>query len=146
MTAHLTYPALDPDAPASLSPRVVGDLLRLRLGFTGVVVSDDLEMAGITTGYALESAGLAAVCAGTDLLIVSRMLLAERCIPGLIADLRDAITEQALPSAKIAAALARIRVFKQGLAWRADPAVARSVLRSRHHLRLLEETERRAVG
>ena len=47
MTAHITFPALDPDAPASLSERVIGGLLRTQLGFSGVVVSDDLEMAGI---------------------------------------------------------------------------------------------------
>lgn len=144
MTAHITFPALDPDVPASLSKLVIRSLLRKQLGFTGVVVSDDLEMAGITLGRSLESAGLSALCAGADMIIVSRMLLAERCIPGLFADLRLGITELAIPAAKIGAALGRVQHFKRGLAWRADPAAARAVLRSRHHLRLREEAERRA--
>ena len=113
MTAHITFPALDPDAPASLSPRVIGGLLRRQLGFAGVVVSDDLEMAGISSSRTLESAGFAALRAGSDQLIVSRMLLAERCIPGLLADLRLAIADGTLPQAKIAAALKRVRASRR---------------------------------
>ena len=144
MTAHITYPALDPDAPASLSDRVIGELLRAQLGFRGVVVSDDLEMAGIAWNHPLESSAIRALSAGSDLLIVSRMLLAERCIPGLLADLRLAIQEKTVATATIAAALGRVRRFKRGLSWHADPAAARTVLRSPDHLALLEEVERRA--
>jgi beta-N-acetylhexosaminidase len=146
MTAHITFPALDPDVPASLSERVIGGLLRTQLGFSGIVVSDDLEMAGIAWNRPLESSGLAALRAGSDLLIVSRMLLAERCIPGLLADLRLAIQEETVAAATIVAALKRVRRFKQGLGWHADPAAAGAVLRAPEHLSLLEEVERRALG
>jgi len=146
MTAHITFPALDPNVPASLSERVVGGLLRTQLGFSGVVVSDDLEMAGISWNRPLESSGLAALRAGSDLLIVSRMLLAERCIPGLLADLRLAIQEETVAAATIVAALKRVRRFKQGLGWHADHAAALTVLRAPEHLSLLEEAERRALG
>jgi beta-N-acetylhexosaminidase len=145
MTAHITFPALDPDVPASLSVRVIGGLLREELRFAGVVVSDDLEMAGIAWNRPLESSGLAALRAGSDLLIISRMLLAERCIPGFLADMRLAIQEETVPASTIAAALKRVRRFKKGLAWHADPAAARTVLRAPGHLALLEEVERRAV-
>jgi beta-N-acetylhexosaminidase len=145
MTAHITFPALDPDAPASLSPRVIGRLLRKQLGFDGVVVSDDLEMAGISSSRPIESAAFAALRAGSDQLIVSHMLLAERCIPGLLADLRLAISDKTVPKAKIAAALQRVERFKTGLGWRADPAAAGAVLRAPSHLNLLEEVARRAV-
>jgi beta-N-acetylhexosaminidase len=146
MTTHITFPALDPDSPASLSARVIGGLLRAELGFAGIVVSDDLEMAGIALNHSLESAGLAALCAGSDQIIVSRMLLAERCIPGLFADLRLAITDGTIPAATISSALGRVRRFKKGLPWHADPARARTVLRAPAHLSLLEEIERRALG
>jgi beta-N-acetylhexosaminidase len=145
MTTHITFPALDPDAPASLSPRVIGGLLRKQLGFAGVVVSDDLEMAGISLNHTIESAGFAALRAGSDLLIVSRMLLAERCIPGLLADLRLAIDDGTVPKPTVAAALKRVSRFKKGLAWHADPNAARSILRTPSHLSLLEEVERRAL-
>lgn len=146
MTAHITYPALDPDAPASLSERVIGGLLRSQLGFAGVVVSDDLEMAGIAWNQPLESSAIRALRAGSDLLIVSRMLLTDRCIPGLLADLRLAIVEGSVAAATIGAALERVRRFKVGLRWHTDDAAARAVLRVPDHLALLEEVERRAVG
>ncbi len=146
MTAHITFPALDPDAPASLSARVIGDLLRTGLGFAGIVVSDDLEMAGTALSHTLESSGIAALRAGSDQLIVSRMLLAERSIPGLLAGLRLAVGNETLPSPTVDAALRRVRCFKKGLAWRADPAAARAVLAAAAHLELREEVGRRARG
>jgi beta-N-acetylhexosaminidase len=146
MTTHITFPALDPDAPASLSARVIGGLLRKQLGFAGVVVSDDLEMAGISLNHSIESAGFAALRAGSDQLIVSRMLLEERCIPGLLADLRLAIEDRTVPKTLIAAALKRVDRFKKGLAWHADPAAAVAVLRASSHLSLLDEVQRRALG
>jgi beta-N-acetylhexosaminidase len=69
MTAHVRYPALDPDVPATLSEPIVTDLLKGRLGFSGVVVSDDLEMGAIADRYGPEEAAVMAVSAGVDLLL-----------------------------------------------------------------------------
>ena len=104
---------------------------------------DGRDLAGTTPS---NRSGFAALRAGSDQLIVSRMLLAERCIPGLLADLRLAIEDGTVPTATIAAALKRVDRFKQGLAWHADPAAAGAVLRAPAHLTLLEEVERRALG
>lgn len=68
MTAHVVYPALDAERPATLSPRVATDLLRGELGYRGVLVSDDLEMKAIA-GDAGEAA-VAAIAAGCDALLV----------------------------------------------------------------------------
>ena len=65
MTAHVLYEALDPGRPATVSPRVIGGVIRGRLGFSGVLVSDDLAM-GALSGAAGERAA-AAVAAGCDL-------------------------------------------------------------------------------
>src|SRR5947208_3234281 len=46
MTAHVVYPALDPERPATFSRAIVHDLLRTRLGFEGVCITDALEMKG----------------------------------------------------------------------------------------------------
>jgi beta-N-acetylhexosaminidase len=146
MTTHITFPALDPGAPASLSERVIGDLLRGALGFWGVVVSDDLEMAGVALNHSLESAALAALCAGSDILIASRMLLPERDLPGLLARLRHAVELQEIPPETAAAALARVERFTAGVPWRADPAAAAAVLRHPDHIALLEEVRRRGVA
>ena len=72
MTAHVVYEHLDPGVPASLSRHIVTDLLRDRLGFTGVVVSDDLEMQAITDNGSVGEAAVAAVKAGSDIVLVCR--------------------------------------------------------------------------
>ena len=70
MAGHLLYPAVDAERPASLSPRWIS-MLREDLGFGGVVVTDDLAMAGASGWGAPERAAVEAVKAGADLLIVS---------------------------------------------------------------------------
>lgn len=69
MVGHLLYPAIDPDLPASMSPEAIR-LLRDELGFDGVVVTDDLNMAGARRGGTVADAAVEAVSAGADLLIV----------------------------------------------------------------------------
>ncbi|MGB3633126.1 MAG: glycoside hydrolase family 3 N-terminal domain-containing protein [Rubrobacteraceae bacterium] len=70
MVGHLIYPAIAPERPASLSPRAI-QLLREELNFDGIVVSDDLSMAGASGGESPAEATVAAVKAGVDLVIVS---------------------------------------------------------------------------
>ncbi len=67
MTSHVVLPALDPTLPATLSPRVLG-LLRDRLGFHGVVVTDALDMAGASAGRGIPEAAVLSIAAGADLL------------------------------------------------------------------------------
>ena len=70
MAGHLVYPAVDPDLPASLSPKAMG-LQREDLGFDGVVITDDLAMVGASGGGAPSQAAVAAVKAGADMLLIS---------------------------------------------------------------------------
>jgi beta-N-acetylhexosaminidase len=70
MTAHVIYSALDPDLPATLSPKIMRRLLREELGYEGVVVSDDLEMAAIADRFDLGEAAKLALAAGIDLVLV----------------------------------------------------------------------------
>ena len=74
MTAHVVYTALDPQRPATLSPPILRDLLRRELGFTGVVVSDDLEMRAVAAHHDIAEAALAALAAGVDWLLVCNHL------------------------------------------------------------------------
>ena len=67
MTSHLLVRALDPDTPATLSRRVLG-LLRDRLGFRGAVVSDALDMVGVSGTRTVAEAAVLALDAGADLL------------------------------------------------------------------------------
>jgi beta-N-acetylhexosaminidase len=70
MTAHILIPALDENRPATLSPRVVDDLLKKELGYTGLVLSDDLEMRAISGRYGIPEATVAAIAAGCDAVLM----------------------------------------------------------------------------
>src|SRR5207247_283848 len=70
MTAHVFVPALDEKRPASLSKRIVGDLLRGELHYGGVILSDDLEMKAIANEYAVPAAAVLALEAGCDGVLV----------------------------------------------------------------------------
>ncbi len=68
MTAHVVYRALDPNNPATLSPLIVDGLLRSKLGFSGAVITDDLEMHAISNLGPAQIA-LRAIGAGVDILL-----------------------------------------------------------------------------
>lgn len=70
MTAHILYKGIDPNCPATLSRRIIHDLLRKELGFNRVVISDDLTMKGITGEYRIDDAAVLAKNAGVDILLV----------------------------------------------------------------------------
>jgi beta-N-acetylhexosaminidase len=69
MTAHVLYPAWDAERPATVSPAIVDGVLRRELGFSGVVVTDALEMQGLRQRHDLVEAALLALGAGCDLLL-----------------------------------------------------------------------------
>jgi beta-N-acetylhexosaminidase len=69
MTAHVHYPALDPTLPATLSRALLTRLLRARLGFRGVIASDDLEMRAIADRWSAGEAAVLALLAGCDLVL-----------------------------------------------------------------------------
>ena len=72
MTAHVRYPALDPHAPATLSPAILTDLLRTQLHFKGLALTDDLEMHAIIDHYGIEDAAVRALRAGADILLICK--------------------------------------------------------------------------
>lgn len=70
MVTHFIYPAYDKKYPASISPVIIQDLLREKLGYTGIVVTDDLEMGAVTNLFSYNELGYHAVKAGADVLLV----------------------------------------------------------------------------
>lgn len=70
MTTHILFPALDPELPSTLSPRILSGLLRDELGFDGLVVTDCLEMKGIASHWSPEETAVLAIEAGADMLLV----------------------------------------------------------------------------
>ena len=85
MTAHVIFEAIDPAYPATMSRPVLTGLLRERLGFQGVIVSDDLEMKAIANHYPLEEVVVRGVNAGVDLFnICQTTSLPETAIEALV--------------------------------------------------------------
>jgi len=72
MTAHVRYPALDPEHPATLSQAILTDLLRGQLQFKGLVLTDDLEMHAILDHHSIDEAAVRALNAGADILLICK--------------------------------------------------------------------------
>jgi beta-N-acetylhexosaminidase len=72
MTGHLNVPALEPDpnTPATLSHNILTDVLRKQLGYQGLIVTDAMDMGGITVRYAPGEAAVRAIVAGADCLLM----------------------------------------------------------------------------
>lgn len=114
MTGHLFHKELDPDYPATLSPRIISNLLRQELQFSGVVISDDLQMKAITNRYGLEEAACLALAAGVDLLIIGNNLdydpnILARLIPAIL----KSIQSGALREGRIHEAWERVQTLKK---------------------------------
>ncbi len=67
MTAHVVYEAIDPDRPATLSARVIGDVIRASIGFDGLLLTDDLSMQALGGSFAERAQ--AALEAGCDVVL-----------------------------------------------------------------------------
>ena len=98
MSAHVFNAKLDPERPATLSHAVITGLLRERLGFRGVVISDDMEMKAISSQYGLDHSVPAAIEAGIDVLCFGNNLSYDPDIAGKAI----VILERAVASGRIA--------------------------------------------
>ena len=70
MIGHLLLPQLDEQYPASLSYKIITELLRNKLGYDGVIITDDMTMGGITKHRAIDEAAIDSILAGTDILLI----------------------------------------------------------------------------
>jgi beta-N-acetylhexosaminidase len=107
MPSHLRIPELTGDLPASLSHRAQTELLRGELGFTGVIVSDGLEMRAVSDRYGIPEAAVQAVIAGTDLLCLGRDQ-DHRSFLAVRAALVEAVRSGRLPGQRLEEAAARV--------------------------------------
>lgn len=70
LVSHLKYPALDEEYPASLSSKIMTDLLRNEFGYKGIIITDDMEMGAVANHNDFRSIGVKAVKAGADIVLV----------------------------------------------------------------------------
>ncbi|MGE0400131.1 MAG: beta-N-acetylhexosaminidase [Kofleriaceae bacterium] len=137
MTAHVVFAALDALRPATMSPKVVTGVLRDRLGYEGVIVSDDLDMSAIAEHMEVGFAAVSAVRAGCDVLLLCRredhQAVAEEAL------IKEAEKDSAF-RAIAGASAQRVRAMKKAHAQNqaARPAPGRDVIGSFEHRRLAD--------
>ncbi len=121
MTAHLYLPELMPGEPlpATGSPAIVTDLLRQRLGFNGVVISDCLEMSAVTKTVGTAQGAVLALQAGVDLILISHRADRQRAALELV---RAAVREGKISAERISQSVERIiRLKQRKLSWETLP-------------------------
>lgn len=128
MVGHAMYPGYDAaHRPSTLSPIVIGGLLRGRLGFEGLVFSDDLEMKALDEWGDLAGRSEAAFAAGCDILLLCHTLEA---LPDVVARLENPLYEERLHESH-----RRLEVYRQRL---------RTLRSARDYIRMMKEASRGA--
>jgi len=115
MPGHLRMPELTGDLPASLSPAAVTDLLRGELGFSGVVISDALEMKAVSAVFGIPEAAVLAAAAGVDLLCLGRDT-DKAMYHAVRSALAEAVTSGRLAGTRLEEAAARVAALRAWLA------------------------------
>ena len=130
MTSHIIFSALDPARPATLSPIILGDLLRGELGFDGMIVSDSMNMHSLRRNYDPADAVIQAFNAGVDLMMlaeehydhdVSNYLENQRA---LIRAVIAAVEEGRISATRVDDAVGRILRLKTDAGWSTAPIAA----------------------
>src|SRR6202521_586576 len=104
MTGHLAVPALepDPDLPATMSPQISTELLRGQMGFDGLVVTDALDMGGVTVRYPPGEVAVRSILAGSDVLLVPPVLDAA------LQAVHEAVASGRIPMSRLDEAVTRV--------------------------------------
>ncbi len=105
MTAHIVYPQLDPERPATLSPVLLQRLLRDELGYDGVVITDALAMQAVHARWGAPRAAVMALQAGADLPLAQGPRDEQRAV---LRAIEAAVADGALPAAALRRAAARL--------------------------------------
>lgn len=109
MTSHAVYPILDPDLPATLSSWILSEFLRRKLGFSGLILTDDLEMGAIASHRSVPEAAAEAFRAGADILLICKEQTLVKESAGLI---REKITAGEIPIDRLVESWERIQTAK----------------------------------
>jgi beta-N-acetylhexosaminidase len=110
MTAHIVYPALDPDNPATMSPRILQGLLRDEWNYQGVIITDGMDMHAIANHYGVGNAAVRALAAGADMVMA---LGTPETQEETLQTISAAILDGTLTEAAIKARLARLDALAQ---------------------------------
>ena len=109
MIAHLLLPEIDENLPSSLSKTIISDILRDKLNYDGVVITDDMTMNAIDSNYGLDEASVLSVQAGTDIVMVANDY---DKIDSVLSALNDAVTSGEISVDRIDESVRRILLLK----------------------------------
>ena len=152
MTSHIIFTALDPERPATLSPLILGDLLRGELGFDGMVVSDSMNMHSMKRNYDPADAAIQGFNAGVDLMMLaeehydhdaSTYLENQRA---LIRAVIRAVENGIISAERVDDAVARILRLKTEAGFSTDPLPETATVGSDDHRAIELNVARRAVS
>lgn len=142
MTAHVVFEALDRVLPATMNRDVIQGLLRERLGYHGVVVTDDLEMKAIAAHFSTRDVVTHGLLAGVDsFLCCHHDTLAHAAID----EIARAVRERAVPQARVREALERVEALTQRFARAPEEPGGLDSLDSDAHRALVARIEERAA-
>ncbi|MPM37152.1 Beta-hexosaminidase [bioreactor metagenome] len=110
MVAHMLIPELDKNNPASMSKMIMTDVLRSQLGFTGVIITDDMTMGAIVEHFDIGKAAVESVKAGSDIILVGHGYDNVDKIQG---SLKDAIEKGEISQQRINESVERIIKLKR---------------------------------
>lgn len=121
MTAHLSFPSLEPLLPVTFSSKIVTELLKKQMGFHGLVITDALNMRALTNYYQTHEIGLKALLAGHDLLLygdhiapnIARILTQD--VPQAFNRIKKAILDGELAEKELDAHVEKILKTKESL-------------------------------
>jgi beta-N-acetylhexosaminidase len=150
MTAHVYFPAIEEKSgwPATLSSAVITGLLREKLDFEGVVVSDNMEMDAISNGIGTPRGAVEAIKAGVDMVIVSHQPELQKAV---ISAITEAVEQGEISLDRLEEALERVQGLKNKyLTWEDIPTSTNleersAVIGREEHQRLAEEVYRKGV-
>jgi len=147
MTAHTIYPAYDEEYPATLSKKILTDLLRGEMGFKGIIVSDAIGMAAILKKWPLPLACAMAIKAGVDtILLKADDESRSQCLFGI----KQAVENGELSEERLDDAVRRLlnRKYDQGLfkkAGKMDPKETAAIVRSKENIDFSWEVAHKAL-
>ena len=148
MTAHVLLPKIDPDNPATVSERILQGILRTKLGFRGVIISDSIVMKGILAVDKIEEVAVRAIEAGCDIILIGGRDLQHKTASEVHCEevmriqnyVLAAVESGRISEARIDASVERILALKQKIRKEAGM----NVLQCRAHAELSREIALRA--
>lgn len=106
MVGHMTMTNIDPDHPACLSGTIVTGILREKLGYDGIIITDAINMAAISDSYTNAEATIAAIAAGCD------MVLCVSNLSTVVSEVKQAVADGTLQESSIDSSVLRILTAK----------------------------------